>query len=685
MKAINFFRILIICLITARGSWAQEGAVLPVTVEEQGIEDAISRDDDETGYSESLEKLDELKRNPLNVNAASREELEQLRLLNDFQIFGLLDYRKNYGNLASLNELTFIPGFTEELIRQLTPLVTAKPPPQELPTLREAIRGGNSQFFLRLQRPLQQQAGYLDSSGYPGNPLKIFSRYSYSYQQLIRAGFTAEKDAGEKFPAGKGIGLMDFQSAFVQVRNMNNIKVLAVGDYNLRFGQGLVLWSGFATGKGADVINIRRRADGISPFTSSEENRFFRGAAATVRLNNTDFSFFFSTKKIDANIGRYDSVHMEVETFKSFRTDGLHLTEQDLLEKDAVGEMIVGGNINLNKNRLRVGTTWVHTRFEGILAPYRQGYSLYNPTGSSFTSGGMDYQYRIKNFLFFGEGAWSSTGGTAFLSGMLVKADPSFTLGMVLRNFSNKYNSFYGRPFSEGGKCSNEQGLYTGFQLILPKHFSINGYYDVYRFPWLKYEVDAPSQGKEGLIQLSWDPSLRLRMLLRYRSELKQINNDPVEAGLNTLQDCYRKSWRYNAMVQLSDAVRVQSRIDMNQLVLVGSSSENGILISQDLVWNPASSKTGVALRFALFDAGSYDNRIYSYEQDLLYAFSVPSYYGRGTRIYGMLSFTLLKRVDFWIKLARTRYSDRKNIGSGPTMIKGADRTDAGVQMRVRL
>jgi hypothetical protein len=684
MKTRLAFILLLLCgrLSFLCGQELSSGAA---ALAEQSIEETISRTDEELGYNELTEKLDALKRDQVNLNVASREELEQLSILNDFQVFSLLDYRKNFGNLASLNELLLIPGFTEESIALLSPYVVTEVPPQSLPTFREALQQGNSSLMSRVQRPLQVLAGEMDSSRYPGNAARIYTRYAYTYRNTIRAGFTAEKDPGEAFPAGSGIRLMDFQSTFLQLKNLGSIKSLVVGDYNLRFGQGLILWSGFASGKSSDGITIRKRQDGISPYTSTDENRFFRGAASTLQVDDTEFSFFFSMKPLDANIGYFDSLLMKPVSFSSFRTDGLHLSEQDLREKDAVDEMVAGGNISINKSRLRWGITAVHTRYSSTLVPYRQGYSLFNPRGNDFTTGGIDFQFRAGSILFFGEGAGSSTGGFSFLGGALVHPAPGFTLSLLTRNLARKYTALYGRPFSESGKCNNEQGIYTGFQLQLPAHLILSGFYDQYKFPWLKYNVDAPSGGKEALIQLSWNPSLNLQMQMRYRSEKNLVNSEPSGAGMHLLSGNLRRSFRYAALIRLSESWRVQSRVDINLPCSATASDSPGYLLSQDLSWKPVETKVSLAFRYALFDVAAYENRIYSYENDLLYAFSVPSFYGRGTRIYALASFTLLKRIDLWLRIARTLVMDRQTMGSGMSMIDGNKKTDVGLQLRIRI
>src|SRR5690606_27719461 len=92
-------------------------------------------------------------------------------------------------------------------------------------------------------------------------------------------------------------------SAHFTLYDKGKLKTLALGDYQLSFGQGLVSASAFGVGKGGETITTVRRSDlGIRPYTSTLENTFFRGAAATYSLTSTlNLTGFFSHKKVDVS------------------------------------------------------------------------------------------------------------------------------------------------------------------------------------------------------------------------------------------------------------------------------------------------------------------------------------------------------------------------------------------------
>ena len=79
-----------------------------------------------------------------------------------------------------------------------------------------------------------------------------------------------------------------------------------------------------------------------------------------------------------------------------------------------------------------------------------------------------------------------------------------------------------------------------------------------------------------------------------------------------------------------------------------------------------------------------FENRQYIYERDVLYAFPIPSFDGRGLRIILVVSYQPSDKWNFWFRIARTKYLDRSQLGSGLETIEGNKRTDIKFQVRFR-
>mgnify|MGYP007125359859 FL=1 len=102
-----------------------------------------------------------------------------------------------------------------------------------------------------------------------------------------------------------------------------------------------------------------------------------------------------------------------------------------------------------------------------------------------------------------------------------------------------------------------------------------------------------------------------------------------------------------------------------------------GVSAFQDVSYTFRSIPLKLDFRYQFFDAADYDNRFYTYEKDVLYAFAIPMYYGVGSRYYLNLKYDLNKNITFWFKFAQTVYADnRETIGSGNEEIQGNRKSD---------
>jgi hypothetical protein len=90
------------------------------------------------------------------------------------------------------------------------------------------------------------------------------------------------------------------------------------------------------------------------------------------------------------------------------------------------------------------------------------------------------------------------------------------------------------------------------------------------------------------------------------------------------------------------------------------------------------------SFRYALFDTDGFNARIYAYESDVLYSFSIPAYFYKGSRTYLTLQYDITRKIDVWFRIAQFYYSNRDYTGSGLSEVQGHTRTDFRVQMRLK-
>ena len=656
-------------------------------------ESLSSRSEQNLDYTSLLEELEELQANPVAINTHNQEELKRLFILSDFQTNSLQQYVLENGPILSLYELQFVYGFDQGTVELISPFISLEQTQKKQTIdLKKPVKYGRHQILIRTQSILETQEGYLPisdsalferpNSRYLGSPWKIYTRYSYSYKKQLLLGFTAEKDAGEEFFSGNNKKGYDYYSGFIQLNNVWKIKTIVIGDYEPRFGQGLNLWSGFAYGKSTEALLIEKRQSGIRRYTSTNENQFFRGMATTISLGKFDLSAFFSSKKIDANVLKRDSLDKESNLVSGFLETGIHATPGEISDRKSLSELIYGGNLSYTKNRFRAGLTMVQFRYDAEIDAGDSPYEAFEFSGKSGSKIGSDYKYTFRKGTIFGELSCSPGHGWAFIHGGLFPLAEQLSIAILYRYYSPGFIPIYSNAFSENSSILNENGFYIGARIFPFRKWDFSTYIDLFSFPWLKYRTSSPSRGSEFFFQANYATSNSLKMHCRIQYEKKSENLPTAEEMVKTGE---KMKWkvRYQVDYQLSGSMGLRNRVEWTGLNKNKSFSE-GYLIYQDIIYRSNSLPIDVTLRYAIFDTDSYDNRIYAYENDVLYAFSIPPYYGKGIRAYILLHSSLNKHIDFWFRISRTSFTDREQIGSGLTTIDGNHKTELKLQARLK-
>ncbi len=656
-------------------------------------EEIFSATDLQVDYTTLFEELYYYYENPLNLNTASYNQLKKLYILTDFQIQSLLDYIKENGAIMSIYELNYVYGFSQKEIRFLIPFVSLEPVgPDETLMFRDIYRKGQHEMILRAQRILEKQNGYLPVSDsvlninpntgrYLGDPNKVYVRYKYNVQNRIFAGFTAEKDAGEEFFKGNNRYNFDFYSAYLQLNDIGVFKKIHIGDYHLQFGQGLTLWSGLAIGKTVFASNIKRREAGIKRYASTDENVFFRGAASTVSSGDVDVTLFFSRKKRDANI--VDTIKPGFFEFSSFQNTGYHRTPAENYDEKAISETAFGANVSLKKKYWSLGTTFINYKFGGEQRESDRVYNRFDFTGDEITNIGVNYDANIDKINLFGE-ATIGNNAWGMIHGAMLYLNSLVSFSAYYRIYQKDFYTHFGNALSENSSNSNETGFYIGTEAYPFKYWRISAYADIYKFPWLKYNINMPSTGTDYFVQLDFVPDKNFETYLRINSENEFENNTIEDTLISKPEEINKLKVRIHFSYSLGDNLQLRNRIEINRIRRENVSPENGYLLYQDIIYNFRRLPATIYFRYGFFDTDTYYSRIYAYENDLLYSYSIPPLYYRGIRTYIMLKYSFTRGIDLWLKYGRTTYSNRDYISSGLSEISGNTKSEIKIQLRVK-
>ncbi|RYZ34960.1 MAG: hypothetical protein EOP49_33990, partial [Sphingobacteriales bacterium] len=481
----------------------------------------------------------------------------------------------------------------------------------------------------------EASAGFLkDDSGvskYPGSRVRLFARYLYNYKNLLQFGITGDKDAGEQFFRGSQKAGFDFYSWHLYVKQIGRLNSLAVGDYTISMGQGLIHWQGNGLRKNADAMLVKRQGQTIRPYRSAGEHNFNRGVAASFRINKSELTIFGSYRKLSASTDSDDAGPY----VSSVVTSGYHRTVSEQQKRKNLGVFTGGMILRYRFNKGSVAFNTIQHRYSLRLKQQDKPYDLYGINGDYWANYSVDYSYTIRNLHSYGELAADRRGKFAITQGLLLGMDKKLDFSLVFRTLQAAYQSISGNAFTEISQPSNETGMYTGF-VLRPRHgWSLSFYADFFRSPWLRYRTDMPAGGRGYMVQVHHALKRGTEIYSRFSNEQKYLNVSGSEAVLPEIEFVSKKEWRVQFSHQFSKVILFRSRVSASWFGVIGDAiPEKGFLAFTDMVWKPAKGMISGNIRLQYFDTGGYETRIYAYENGPLYDMSIPGFFDQGLRYY---------------------------------------------------
>ena len=688
------------------------------------VERLAEDSDDDIDYEDLLENYIFFSENPVNLNSEETMRLVELRLLSMFQFEELQQYRRYYGDFLFLEELEMVEGFDEQTLAIIRPLVCiSRGQNKDKLTFNKLARYGKHQLMGRYEQILERQQGYMPiddsallakpNSRYLGSPQKLQFKYTYNYRNKIRAGIVLEKDAGEMFYTDKVSDTIqkllgsqfrrgfDFVGFHLYAKDLGIVKAAVLGDYQLAFGQGLTLWSGMSFGKAGAGSSVMKQGRGITPKGSASEYAFMRGAAVTLGSGPFSGTLFYSNRWVDANVSVADTLESEAEFVSSLQETGYHRTIGELQDRHAIRQQVIGGHLAYSIAHFEVGYTAHHTWLSVPLELKPSHYNQFYFQGQKLTNQGIDFKYVKGKYAVFGEMAMSynhnakavepvetptsiqsgvstssTTLGFAGLIGLTVKPAGYLNFTVMYRDYGKAYQNLISNAFGEGSRNQGQRGIYLSVEAAPAPYWNILAYVDQFQYTWLTSQVDAPSRGHDYYLRISHSFNRRTQAYLQFRSKTKMKNSTDAFVFSHYPIFYTKNAVRFNINYQIGWDLHCSNKAEYAHYRNDDGSNEHGYFLCQDIAYKPEDKPYSLAFRYAIFDAQDYNTRIYAYENDVLYSFSVPALYGKGMRMYLLGKVKLFNALTLYARIGRTIYSDRDEIGSGLTLIQGNHKTD---------
>lgn len=587
--------------------------------------------DEEEKREELMNLWSEKSSEKLNLNSVSREELEEFNFLSSRQIENLLEYRFDYKEFMSIYELYLIEGWDNETVEIFSYFAEVKAIDDNKFSFKKSFKNADHQLINRIDLCAQKKRGYRDSV-YLGKPWAGYLKYKLT-EKNISLGFTMEKDSGEPFDFKNNQGF-DFYSAHFMINNLWKFKTIIIGDYKLNFGQGLVFNSSAFYGTASSVEQFIQRTDKISKYTSNTETNFFRGIGTTLEINNLNISVFGSYNYLDS-------------------ANGYHRTENEIKKKFSGYKFATGGNINYRFKSGKIGLS-----------------AVYDSINLNF---GIDYRFHIKNYGLAGEIAVDKKGNIATLHNFYFSTDHNISSNIMIRYYGKGYSSSFANAYSFK-ENSGETGILWAFIWNINEHWK---WYNSADFAFLldeKYLISKPSVGYK--INTHFSYNIVENHLLNIKYSFNNAEKDDTDSK-NYIRPTlpyikHSLSVIYNGKF-LNGAI-FKSGVMYNFYKYGNKKGSSGYLLYQDLGWK--WEKINFITRIAFFNAKEYENRLYSYENDVLYAFSSNQYYGKGIRFFFNFNYKIFENLQLCFKVSNTFYTDKNIIGSGYEEILGSNKTD---------
>jgi len=542
-----------------------------------GTESPEEVDEEDAGFLSSL-----LSR-PLKINRASPSRLVSSGIFSRYQALSLADYRQRHGDVLSLMELSLVDGFGMPFAERIAPFIS----------FDSALRPGQSpEAKMRPRTDITIRGGLKHNSSLIwGSALKAH----------VESGRRLDVSLGLSSPYGHfEADRLTYTTSVIW--NMEKVPCeILFGDFNARFGQGLILRNGISLSTLSSPYSLMKNPAGLSGTSSFTGASAFTGAGCETSFRNFTLTGFLALPGI--------------KEYKSFKDDLMVMPAFNLSWFSRYGQ---------------VGLT--HYAVSACrLRP--------DPEESGMWSS-LDTRWCLNGCDLFAEAAYDwKTSCPAALAGVIFPLGSHARMAVAARWYPELFKPYAAGAYGSGTMLSNEYGVTlsseagngrtgTGSHRIVLTA-------DAAHFPKPKKDDRGGSMQLKGQLVWEWKPLSFLNVKTRL---VERIRTWGILSRTDVRTDLVADFGSFNVSVRLN-------ALNCSGWGLL-SYIEGGYK-ARDL---------SVCLRQGFFRIDDWQDRIYVYERDAPGTFNVPAYYGRGlwTAMAGSVRFSGWGRI--YVRAAYTAY-----------------------------
>jgi hypothetical protein len=590
---------------------------------------------DEYEVTYLLERLSEIEERPAAINSGDEEEIARLFFLTEFQVKVLAEYVTRKGDIVSLYEMALLPAFDRETVILMAPYITLEPSDKK------------NGFPSRSNNLIMTASTRIVSEDEASGGLRSLLRFRHEGPTLSY-GLTAENDPGEPFNFDKAAG-PDFLSAHLMYQGRGFVRRIIIGDYSLRFGEGLVFNSGSWQGSWLSSPSFMTGRSALRQYTSTEENNYFRGVSCLLGSITRGAVLFVSSNNIDARLLFDDDSNAVAVT--NLVKGGLHDTPSAREARNSLTETMAGFHLSWGTDKIRSGLTSSLTWFSMPFQPdTMKPENIADFDSDRLLNMAADFKAGTGPLLFFAEAAVSFPGSWAATGGIRARPSDRVTFNILARHFSPGYHAFHSGAFCASSAASNETGLAASLHLEIARHLFVSAGADHYCIPWLRYRSSSPACGYRTEVKCEYLPRNDLSLRLTFTSAAREYDLEN-KSGISPSVTSTRRLLAFTFSCSPAENIGLTTRVSASQIT---PSGEKGFLLCQDISYSLHAVPLRLWFRYALCSSGGYDSRLYAWENDLLQSFSVPAMYGECSRAFLMISWKPAEKIELRAKYAVT-------------------------------
>lgn len=554
---------------------------------------------------ELQEELLQYAATPIDINSATEDDLRKLRFLSDNQIDAILTYVYKHP-MASLDELDLIYELPSYQARNLRAFITVKSKENDNHIYAKDV-------FHYARHEIIARTDVRNIESYENDPVFAQLKYKFNYRNQVQFGVNISRAPGALAKDMR-------YGAYLELNNVApHLKTFVAGNYQASFGQGLVFNTGFHQGKNSYIMTVGNAAEGLRKYS----------AAGIASLHGAGTTLTF---------GDITKLKTEISLLYSFNRSN-----------DSLWHHVLGTHIGFRHRQLALGLTFAEHLYNDSVRYYRNmAYNRNYFRGTNQAVIGADFRYCGNWYDIFAEVAAAQNSSWGWATELGCRLTPVNDVGLIVlyRYYSPTFDNTLAYVFSETTRINDENGFYLGTEISRLENWIFRAYGDVFRFSGPKYGISySPSWGYDAMGEADWSKTFDKHNIgtnIRFRAREK-AQKSTYALRLRFTYDVGGWSFRTQGDVNL-----VQDSIN---------ALSYGYSISQDIHYSFSQVPLTLQLRLQGFDARKWDNRIYVYENDVLYAWSIPSNYGLGGRAYLNLRWRIIDQLSLYLKVSETVYS----------------------------